>query len=50
MAEQAAQVKALIPDYTGLGFKVADMALMDFGRKEIEIAEHEMHGLMAVRE
>ncbi|MFY9397154.1 MAG: adenosylhomocysteinase [Desulfomonilia bacterium] len=50
MAEQAAQVKALIPDYTGLGFKVADMALKDFGRKEIEIAEHEMPGLMAVRE
>ncbi len=31
-------------------FKVKDLALADFGRKEIEIAEHEMPGLMAVRE
>jgi len=30
-------------------FKVQDLALADFGRKEIEIAEHEMPGLMAVR-
>jgi adenosylhomocysteinase len=30
-------------------FKVADITLADFGRKEIEIAEHEMPGLMAVR-
>src|SRR5712691_7206918 len=32
------------------GFKVADLALSDFGRKEIELAEHEMPGLMALRE
>ena len=31
-------------------YKVADIGLADFGRKEIEIAEHEMPGLMAVRE
>jgi len=30
-------------------FKVADLALADFGRREIEIAEKEMPGLMAVR-
>lgn len=30
-------------------FKVADMSLAGFGRKEIELAEHEMPGLMAVR-
>ncbi|MDR2621059.1 MAG: adenosylhomocysteinase [Dysgonamonadaceae bacterium] len=30
-------------------YKVADISLADFGRKEIEIAEHEMPGLMAVR-
>jgi adenosylhomocysteinase len=30
-------------------YKVADLSLSDFGRKEIEIAEHEMPGLMAVR-
>jgi len=31
-------------------FKVADLSLADFGRKEIELAEHEMPGLMALRE
>lgn len=31
-------------------YKVADISLADWGRKEIEIAEHEMPGLMAVRE
>src|SRR5690349_8290319 len=30
-------------------FKVADMSLAAFGRKEIELAEHEMPGLMALR-
>ncbi|MDP4183657.1 MAG: adenosylhomocysteinase [Bacteroidota bacterium] len=30
-------------------YKVADIALADFGRKEIEIAEKEMPGLMAIR-
>ena len=32
-----------------LPFKVADMNLVEFGRKEIEISEHEMPGLMALR-
>ncbi|MBL9117730.1 MAG: adenosylhomocysteinase [Verrucomicrobiaceae bacterium] len=31
-------------------YKVKDIALADFGRKELEIAEHEMPGLMATRE
>ena len=31
-------------------YKVADIALADFGRKEIDIAEKEMPGLMAIRE
>jgi adenosylhomocysteinase len=30
-------------------FKVADLSLAEFGRKEIQLAEHEMPGLMAVR-
>jgi adenosylhomocysteinase len=30
-------------------FKVADLSLADFGRKEIRLAEHEMPGLMAIR-
>ena len=34
---------------TNLPYKVADMRLAEFGRKEIEIAEHEMPGLMALR-
>ena len=33
-----------LPDY-----KVADLSLADWGRKEIEIAEHEMPGLMSIR-
>ena len=30
-------------------FKVADMSLADWGRKEIDIAEAEMPGLMSIR-
>ncbi|MFT3789734.1 MAG: adenosylhomocysteinase [Rudaea sp.] len=30
-------------------YKVADMSLADWGRKEIDIAEHEMPGLMSIR-
>ena len=33
-----------------MDFKVADLTLADFGRKEIALAEHEMPGLMAMRE
>ncbi|MCA9533962.1 MAG: adenosylhomocysteinase [Myxococcales bacterium] len=32
-----------------LKYKVADMSLADWGRREIKIAEHEMPGLMALR-
>jgi adenosylhomocysteinase len=35
---------------TSVDFKVADLSLADWGRKEITIAEHEMPGLMAIRE
>ena len=34
----------------GTDFKVADLSLHTFGRKEIDLAEHEMPGLMALRE
>jgi adenosylhomocysteinase len=34
---------------TATEYKVADISLADFGRKEISIAEHEMPGLMAIR-
>src|SRR5690349_23360598 len=33
----------------GIDFKVADLTLAEFGRKEIRLAEHEMPGLMALR-
>ena len=31
-------------------FKVKDLSLADWGRKEISVAEQEMPGLMSVRE
>jgi adenosylhomocysteinase len=33
-----------------MDFKVADLALADYGRTEIRLAEHEMPGLMAMRD
>ena len=36
--------------FSTLPYKVADMALAEFGHKEIDMAEHEMPGLMALRE
>ena len=33
-----------------MDFKVADLTLADYGRTEISLAEHEMPGLMAMRE
>ena len=35
---------------TNLPYIVADISMAEFGRKEIGIAEHEMPGLMAIRE
>src|SRR2546423_1985058 len=43
-AAGASPVTARMPD-----FKVADLSLAAFGRKEIQLAEHEMPGLMAIR-
>ncbi|WP_434212291.1 adenosylhomocysteinase [[Pseudomonas] boreopolis] len=34
---------------TGGDYKVADIGLADWGRKELDIAEHEMPGLMSIR-
>ena len=36
-------------NHTATEYKVADIALADWGRKEISIAEQEMPGLMAIR-
>src|SRR5713101_2027131 len=38
-----------MPALSAGDFKVADLSLAAFGRKEIELAEHEMPGLMALR-
>src|SRR5258707_12431276 len=38
------------PESTKQDFKVANIDLADFGRKEMSIAEKEMPGLMAIRE
>ncbi len=42
-------MNASVQDVSG-DYKVADITLADFGRKEIKMAEHEMPGLMALRE
>ncbi len=39
-----------IDPFADLPYLVADFGLAEWGRKEIEIAEHEMPGLMAIRE
>jgi adenosylhomocysteinase len=39
-----------MPDAATLDFKVADLGLAELGRKEIRLAEHEMPGLLAMRE
>jgi adenosylhomocysteinase len=45
-----ATLKSATPATSGGDFKVADLSLAEFGRKEIAIAETEMPGLMAIRE
>ncbi|MEU3298025.1 adenosylhomocysteinase, partial [Streptomyces longwoodensis] len=37
------------PTADATDFRVADLSLAEFGRKEITLAEHEMPGLMAIR-
>ncbi|MCX4820579.1 adenosylhomocysteinase [Streptomyces sp. NBC_01142] len=38
-----------MPSQSATDFKVADLSLAAFGRKEITLAEHEMPGLMSIR-
>jgi len=42
-------MSATTVELTQAPYKVADLSLADWGRKEIAIAEHEMPGLMAIR-
>ena len=40
----------LTPDVrNGIDFKVADLSLAEYGRRDIELSEHEMPGLMSLR-
>jgi len=50
MNTMAVAVKTTNPQNAPLPYKVADMSLADWGRKEIDMAEKEMPGLMATRE
>jgi adenosylhomocysteinase len=45
----SAMTPTATPTAAELDFKVADLSLAEFGRKEITLAEHEMPGLMAIR-
>ena len=42
-------MSAVVTESVSTAYKVADIGLADWGRKEISIAEHEMPGLMAIR-
>jgi len=42
-------MSAMTPTAVAHDFKVADLSLAEFGRKEIVLAEHEMPGLMSIR-
>ncbi len=42
-------MNAVVKNTPSHDYKVADIALADWGRKEIDIAEHEMPGLMSIR-
>ena len=46
----SASDKIVALDPSSRDYAVRDISLADFGRREIELAEHEMPGLMAVRE
>src|SRR3954471_24199987 len=42
-------MSTVLTEPTTASYKVADIGLADWGRKEISIAEHEMPGLMSIR-
>src|ERR1043165_7658526 len=49
-APKSKDIKTQARTEAGSYYRVADMSLADWGRKEISIAETEMPGLMALRE
>ena len=51
MSTTVSEQYVFTPDHkNGIDYKVADLSLADWGRKEIDLAEQEMPGLMALRE
>ena len=48
-ADTATDPTGRLQTRAGIDFAVADLALAEFGRKEIRLAEHEMPGLMELR-
>lgn len=42
-------MNAIVKETPTHDYKIADISLADWGRKEIDIAEHEMPGLMSIR-
>ncbi len=50
MTTMAAKPKTVTTPSVNLDFKVRDLSQAELGRKEIRLAEHEMPGLMALRE
>ncbi len=50
MTATATSPTLTIDSINGLEFKVLDLGLAEHGRKELRLAEHEMPGLMALRE
>ncbi len=49
MTATTASGQSRLQNINGIDFAVADLALHEFGRKEIRLAEHEMPGLMVLR-
>ena len=42
-------MNAVTKDVSAQDYKIRDISLADFGRKELDIAEHEMTGMMSIR-
>src|SRR5690242_9240217 len=47
--EPETSMNAAIQAHPNHDYKIRDISLADFGRKELDIAEHEMPGLMSIR-
>jgi adenosylhomocysteinase len=50
MSKTTTTAPAVLPLDTSLPFRIKDLTLADLGRKEMQLSEREMPGLMAVRE